>query len=87
MVTGALAGYLALEGIRNARVQMAFVRRYPGTGTDAERIAGWWRFSPTFVAAVHFVTVVAISGYAATRALGLQWSAVESFVRDLLDGS
>jgi len=87
MAAGALAGYLALEGIRNARVQMAFVRRYPGTGTDAERIAGWWRFSPTFVSAVHFLTVVAISGYASTRALGPHWSAVEDFVRDLLDGS
>lgn len=87
MAAGALAGYLALEGIRNARVQMAFVRRYPGTGTDAERIAGWWWFSPTTVSAVHFLTVVAISGYASTRALGPQWSAVENFVRDLLDGS
>lgn len=87
MAAGAVAGYLALEGIRNARVQLAIARRFPGTGTDAERIAGWWRFSPSFVAVVHLLVVVTISGYAATRAIGPQWSVVEDLVRDVVDSA
>ena len=87
MAAGAVAGYLALEGIRNARVQLAIARRFPGTGTDAERIAGWWRFSPSFVAVVHLLVVVTISGYAATRAVGPQWSVVEDLVRGVVDSA
>lgn len=85
MAAGAVAGYLALEGIRNVRTQLAFVRRFPGSGTDAERIAGWWRLSPTFVAALHFMIVAALGGYATVRAIGPEWPAIESRVRELFE--
>jgi hypothetical protein len=58
------AGYLALEGLRDARLQQKIVRYSPGSGCDAEKVAWVLRISPRFAAAIHFFAILGISAYA-----------------------
>ena len=84
-IVGAVAGFLAIEGYRNAWEQLAIVRVASGSGCDAEMVAYWWRISPRFVGFMHLMSVLALSSFAAFIAIEPYWSEIvdwfESFVQ------
>lgn len=83
LIVGAVAGYLAIEGFRNAREQLRIVRLVSGTGCDAEMVARWWRMSPRFVGSVHLLAVTALSGLATYLAIGPYWEELRASFSDL----
>lgn len=77
---GAIAGYLAVQGYRDAWTQMVLIRKAPGAGVDAEKVAAWWKMNPSFVGFVHFLSVVALSSYASYLAVNPYWSEIVDWV-------
>ena len=82
-IVGAVAGYLAIEGLRNAREQLTIVRLMSGSGCDAERVAFWWRMSPRFVGFVHLAVVLGLSGLASYLAVEPYWNDLTAQISDL----
>lgn len=75
-IVGAVAGFLAIEGYRNAWEQLAIIRVASGSGCDAEMVAHWWRISPRLVGFFHLVIVFGLSGFAAFTAVQPYWSEI-----------
>jgi hypothetical protein len=80
----AIAGYLSLEGIRDAMSQSRTIRRSPGFGTDAERIAYWWGASPRLAGYVHLVMVLGLSWLATREAIGPNWDDLRDWLIDTI---
>lgn len=80
-VVGAVAGYLAVEGYRNAWQQLTLVRLASGSGCDAEMVAYWWRTNAKFIAWVHLIVVLAISGFATKMSIGPYWNEILEWVQ------
>lgn len=72
-VVGGLAGYLSIEGYRHAWEQMVIIRRLPGSGCDAEKVAIWWGLKPRSVGLLHLLMVTAIAAYASYVAIHPYW--------------
>lgn len=83
-VVGGIAGFLAIEGFRNAWEQLTIVRVATGTGCDAEMVAGRWGLNPKLVGFIHFVAVSALSGLATYLAIGPYWSELVDWVKDVV---
>lgn len=79
-IVGAVAGFLAIEGYRNAWQQLAIVRVASGSGCDAEMVAQWWRLSPRFVGFSHLVVVAGLSGLATYLAVNPYWTEISRWV-------
>lgn len=82
---GAVAGYLALEGYRNAWQQLTIVRLSSGSGCDAEMVAHWWRTNAKFVGWLHLFTVLGISAVATKMAVGPYWNEIVDWVQEYTD--
>jgi hypothetical protein len=76
-----LAGYLAIEGYRHAFTQVTIIRRFPGAGCDAERVAFWWKQNPRFIGTVHLVSVTAIGAYASYLAVNPYWEEILNWIK------
>jgi len=63
-VVGGIGGYLALEAYRHAFMQLAIIRKFPGSGADAEKVARLWKINAPFLGFVHLLSVAAIGLYA-----------------------
>jgi hypothetical protein len=83
-IVGAVAGFLALEGYRNAWQQLVIVRHASGSGCDAEMVAHWWRFSPRVVASSHLLVVTGFTGIATHLAVGPYWTEIQEWLSTLL---
>jgi Peptidase M50B-like len=71
-----VAGFLAVEGLRNSLEQFQIVRQTSGAGCDAERVAAWWGINSRIVAFGHILLVSAIAGNASIRALQPLWAQI-----------
>ena len=80
LIVGAVAGFLAVEGFRNAWQQLAIIRVASGSGCDAEKAAIWWRFSPRAVGFLHLLSVLSISGYASYLAVQPNWWEIADWI-------
>ena len=80
MIVGGVAGYLAVEGCRNAWEQLSIIRVATGSGCDAERVANWWRIGPRFVGFLHLVAVVSTSSWATHLAVQPYWGEITAWM-------
>ena len=74
----AMSGFLLTEAMRDAREQIQIVRLIDGSGADADQIGRWYNVDTVLVARIHFVLVVAISGYALWISGISEWDAVRA---------
>lgn len=79
-----IAGYLSVEGFRDARTQQKITKFQPGSGCDAERIAYHWRLKPVMVARVHTLLVVVIGGFALRLAIEPYWSEIYQWGEEII---
>ena len=82
-VVAGVAGYLAREAYRDAYLQWVIIRKFPGSGADAEKVARAWRLNAPFVAFLHLVSVVAIGGYAVYLAVEPYWPEIQDWVQEV----
>ena len=80
LAVSGLAGYLAIEGCRHTWEQLAIIRRFPGAGCDAEKVAYWWGFNPRIVAMFHLLVVLAIASYASYIAINPYWPELQDWI-------
>ena len=76
LVVGGVAGYLAIQGLRDAWEQMTIVRFFPESFCDAEMVARWWKVDGKFVGFLHLSAVTALSGLATYLAVNPYWSEI-----------
>ena len=86
-VVGGVAGYLAIEGFRNASEQLAIVRIASGTGCDAEMVARFWRMNAKFVGFMHLAVVTGLSALATYLAIGPYWADLRDWITDVASTS
>lgn len=79
-IVGAVAGFLAIEGYRNAWEQLAIIRVASGSGCDAEMVAYWWRISPRLVGFMHLILVFGLSAFAAFTAVRPYWGEIKNWL-------
>lgn len=84
-VVGVVAGYLAVEGYRNAWQQLTIVRLASGSGCDAEMVALWWRINAKFVGWLHLFAVLSISSFSTKMAIGPYWSEILDWIQKYTD--
>lgn len=82
-VVGAVAGYLAIEGFRNASEQLAIVRIASGSGCDAEMVARYWKMNAKFVGFMHLAVVTGLSSLATYLAVDPYWEELMASFSDL----
>lgn len=69
-----IAGFLAMNGIEFAQMQLKLVRQAPGSGVDAEAISQVTGLPPRLVASGHLLVCMGISGAAGYFAIQPYWS-------------
>ena len=62
-------GYLLIEAIQNAYIQLQVLKHQKGSGCDAEQIARQWGINARFVGHVQFLSVFIISGVTLVTAI------------------
>ncbi len=80
-----IAGYLSIEGFRDARTQQKIVKNSPGAGCDAEKIAYWWGRNPNNMARLHTLLVIVIAGYTVRMAVTPYWSEIYEWGRTIVE--
>jgi hypothetical protein len=83
-LVGAVAGYLAMQGYRDAWTQLTLIRKAPGIGVDAEKVAFWWKMNAKFTGFVHLMVVTGLSGYATYLAINPYWTESVGWLSDAL---
>ena len=83
LVSG-VAGYLAVEAYRHAFLQWMIIRKFPGSGSDAEKVARAWRMNAPFIGFLHLVSVAIIGGYAVYLAVSPYWSEIFTWTEDII---
>lgn len=82
MIVVGIAGYLALEGIRDAKTQLKIIKSGYGESTDAQRIGAILDINPVMCGRLHRLLVVAIASGAAYLAINPYWSEIRSWIED-----
>jgi hypothetical protein len=80
----AIAGFLAMNGIEFAQIQLKLVRQAPGSGVDAEAISQVTGLPPRLVASGHLLVCMGISGAAGYFAIEPHWSSISEWISNLL---
>ncbi len=83
-VVSGVAGYLAIEAYRHAYTQWLIIRKFPGSGADAEKVARSWRMNGPFVGFLHLLSVTAISAYSVYLAINPYWGEIEDWVQEFI---
>lgn len=76
----AIAGFLAMNGIEFAQIQLKLVRQAPGSGVDAEAISQVTGLPSRLVASGHLLVCMGISGAAGYFAIQPYWSEIVNWV-------
>ena len=85
MIVVGIAGYLALEGIRDAKTQLRIIKSGYGESTDAQRIGAILGIKPVTSGRLHRLLVVAIAAGAAYLAVHPYWSDIRNWVEDQIN--
>ena len=76
----AIAGFLAMNGIEFAQIQLKLVRQAPGSGVDAEAISQVTGLPSRLVASGHLLVCMGISGAAGYFAIQPYWSEIVNWI-------
>ena len=68
-IAAGVVGYLLIEAIQNAYIQLRVLKHRRGSGCDAEQIAQQWGINARFVGHVQFLCVFIISGLTLVAAI------------------
>ena len=79
-----IAGFLAMNGIEFAQIQVKLVRQSPGSGVDAEAISQVTRIPAGLVASGHLLVCMGISGAAGYFAIQPYWSEIQKWTTGLI---
>lgn len=79
----AIAGFLAMNGIEFAQIQMKLVRQAPGSGVDAEAISQVTGLPSRLVALGHLLVCMGISGAAGYFAIQPHWNSISEWITNL----
>jgi hypothetical protein len=79
-----IAGYLSVEGFRDARNQQKIIKWSPGSGCDAECIARYWRLKPVLVGRIHTLLVAVIGGIALKLAIEPYWAEIYEWGEEIV---
>jgi hypothetical protein len=79
-----IAGYLAIEGLRDGRKQQKVVKYSTGSGCDAEAIALMWRVKPKNVARLQTLVIIGISGFASYLAIKPYYKEILTWLDDFV---
>ena len=79
-----IAGFLAMNGIEFASIQLKLVKQGSGSGADAEAISQLTRIPAGIVASGHLLLCMGISGAAGYFAIQPYWSEIQNWAIDLL---
>ena len=82
MIVIGIAGYLALESVRDAKMQLRIIKSGNGESTDAQRTGALLGINPVTSGRLHRLLVVAIAAGAAYLAVNPYWSEIRSWVED-----
>ena len=85
MIVVGIAGYLALEGIRDAKTQLRIIKGGYGESTDAQRIGAILGIKPVTSGRLHRLLVVAIAAGAAYLAIHPYWSEIRNWVEEQIN--
>jgi hypothetical protein len=80
MIVIGIAGYLALESVRDAKMQLRIIKSGNGESTDAQRTGALLGINPVTSGRLHRLLVVAIAAGAAYLAVNPYWSEIRSWV-------
>ena len=80
-----IAGYLSIEGYRDARMQQKIIKNSPGAGCDAEKIAYWWGLNPNYMARLHTLLIIVIAGYTVRMAINPYWSEIYEWGKTIVE--
>jgi hypothetical protein len=78
-----IAGFLAVNAIQFAWIQVSLVRRAPGSGVDAESIARFTRIPARFIAWGHLAISLGLGYWAARLAVQPYWIPIKDWVDGL----
>lgn len=87
LIVAGIAGYLAVEAVRNAWEQLSIIRIASGSGCDAEKVAIWWKFNAKVVGFLHLISVLLISGYASYLAVNPYWKGITDWISQFISTS
>ncbi len=76
----AIAGFLAMNGIEFAQIQLKLVRQAPGSGVDAEAISQVTGLPSRLIALGHLMVCMLISGAAGYFAIQPHWSSISEWI-------
>jgi hypothetical protein len=85
MIVVGIAGYLALEGIRDAKTQLRIIKSGYGEGTDAQRIGAMLGINPVTSGRLHRLLVLVIAAGAAYLAVNPYWSEIRIWIEDQIN--
>lgn len=83
-VVSGVAGYLAVEACRHAYTQWLIIRKFPGSGADAEKVASNWRMNGSFVGFLHLLSVTSISAYSLYLAINPYSVEIQEWVQEFI---
>jgi hypothetical protein len=78
-----IAGFLVINGIQFAWIQVTLVRRAPGSGVDAESIARFTKIPAGLVAWGHLLTCLGLGYIAGNRAVSPYWDSINEWISGL----
>lgn len=82
-VVAGIAGFLVINGIQFAWMQVTLVRRAPGSGVDAESISRFTRIPAGLIAGGHLVTCLGLGYIAGDLAIGPYWDSISEWISGL----
>ena len=85
MIVIGIAGYLALEGIRDSKMQLRIIKSGNGESTDAQRIGALFGVNPVTSGRLHRLLVLAIAAGAAYLAINPYWNEIRGWVEDQIN--
>lgn len=81
-IVAGVAGFLAINSVQFAWIQLVLTRRARGSGVDAEAIEGYTRIPSSLVAFGHLVLTVYLGFLASRIALHDQWVDISAWINE-----
>ena len=78
-----IAGFLVINSVQFAWIQVTLVKRAPGSGVDAESIARFTRLPARLVAWGHLLVAMGLGYYAARMAIHPYWTSIDKWATNL----
>jgi hypothetical protein len=77
-----IAGFLVINGIQFAWMQVTLVRRVPGSGVDAESISRFTKIPAGLIAWGHLITCLGLGYIAGDLAVSPYWDSISEWIAE-----